>query len=111
MSNTSFSRAFFHSWLRHQPAGSVVGLAAVAAGCPLARFLIEVTGHAAIVRTRSYWRPPWTAARPLPEWAWRFALLLDHSYVIGEHDRVVMGRPIKREQALAVLGQVMEDRA
>ena len=48
----------------------------------------------------------WYDERPLPEWAWQFALLLDHAYLTDAQLRVAIGRPVKREQALWILNQV-----
>lgn len=104
--NTDFTIAAFREWLLWQPVGSIVGLVAVASRCPLSCWITEMSGKSCVVGISSYRCPAWYEERPLPEWAWQFALLLDHTYLTDAHLRVALGRPVKREQALEVLEQV-----
>ncbi len=97
----------FRAWLLAQPETSIVGLVAVAGRCPLACWITDRSGKSCVVGISSYRCPTWYDKRPLPEWAWRFALLLDHAYLTDAHLRVAIGRPVRREQVLAVLEQVM----
>lgn len=99
------NRDAFRVWLLRQHSRSIVGYAGRADDCPLARWWSERSGRSCLVRSRSYCCPIWSVPRPLPDWAWHFALLLD--YALLEQEEVAVGCPVTREQALAVLVQVM----
>ncbi len=103
-----FTREAFHAWLVAQPQKSIVGLVAVAGRCPLASWITDMSGKSCVVGVSTYRCPSWYETRSLPEWALWFALLLDHAYLTDAHLRVAIGRPVRREQVLAVLEQVME---
>ena len=66
----------FRTWLLAQPETSIVGLVAVASRCPLSCWITEMSGKSCVVGISSYRCPVWYDERPLPEWAWQFALLL-----------------------------------
>ena len=101
-----FTLENFRAWLLAQPEMSVIGLVAVASRCPLSCWITEMSGKSCVVGISSYRCPVWYDERLLPEWAWQFALLLDHAYLTDAQLRVAIGRPVKREQALAILEQV-----
>ena len=96
----------FRAWVLAHPAGEIIGLVAVASRCPLSSWITDVSGKSCVVGSSSYRCPSWYDERPLPDWAWQFALLLDHAYLTDARLRVCIGRPVKREQVLAVLAQV-----
>ncbi len=101
-----FTSEGFRTWVLAQPKASIIGLVAVAARCPLACWITDVSGKSCVIGISSYRCPAWYTPRPLPEWAWQFALFLDHAYLTDAHLRVAIGRPVKREQVLQVLEQV-----
>ena len=101
-----FTLENFRAWLLAQPQTSIVGLVAVASRCPLSCWITDVSGKSCVVGISTYRCPAWYDERPLPEWAWQFALLLDHAYLTDAQLRVAIGRPVKREQALGILNQV-----
>lgn len=97
----------FRAWLTEQAASSIVGQAVSSSKCPLARWIAASSSRSCLVGQTWYQCPSSAPARRLPAWACDFSLLIDYGYLTKYRGRLMKNRPVTREEALALLQQLL----
>ncbi len=106
MHPTRFTLIAFLSWLHTLPVDKIIGNVNHSRLCPLANFLLAVSGRASLVRTRVYQSPSWGPVEELPEWAAQFTFLLDYRYMVDENGVYCLLNSVTVQQCIEVLSTV-----